>query len=73
MLGDLYELSTVNGYLIRRWLMDNINKNIEHHGIKKISTVFLKSKFGSTQDFVDEYNRCRNKNIQFSQYYRGYK
>lgn len=69
---DCVELSLVNGHLILGWLIANVNKNISKFGIKKISIVFLKSKFGTTQELVDQFNLHRNKNIKFSQYYRGY-
>ena len=70
---DCAELSLANDHLIRGWLIDNVNKNIGKFGIKKISTAFLENKFGTTQELVDQFNSHRNKNIKFSQYYRGYK
>lgn len=70
---DCVEISTVNGHLILNWLIDNINKNIGNFGLKKLAKPFMRRKFGTTQELVDQFNLCRNKNIKFSQYYRGYR
>ena len=69
---DCIDKVVVNGYLIKNYLIKEVNDGISAFGIKKISYVFFKNKFGHSQNLVDLYNKSRNKQIKYNPYFRGY-
>ena len=70
---DCIERTVVIGHIIRKRLIEEINAEISSFGIRKISYVFFRNKFGSIQNMVSQYNEARNKQINYDPYLRGYR
>lgn len=63
--------SVIDGHLIGKILVANVNEGIGEFGIKKISNAFFKNKFGGFDGFVKSYNQSNDKQIKYHPYFRG--
>ena len=70
---DCIERTVIQGHIIRKRLVEEINNGVSSFGLRKISEVFLRNKFGSIQNMVGAYNEARNKQINYNPYFRGYR